>query len=137
MEQFFTFVVHHWALWLSLVVILFMIIRDEMSSNINPSAISPQHAVTLMNHQNAVVYDLRDKDTYDKGHVINALNKSLEVIEKQKKHMKKAIVLICDTGEQSAQAVKKLKREGFEQVHALKGGMRAWLSAELPLEKKE
>ena len=45
------------------------------------------------------------------------------------------VVLVCRNGMASADAAKKLKKAGFEQVHWLDGGIAAWDAAGLPLVK--
>ena len=45
------------------------------------------------------------------------------------------VVLVCRNGMASADAAKKLKKAGFEQVFWLDGGIAAWQAAGLPLVK--
>ena len=45
------------------------------------------------------------------------------------------VVAVCRTGQASADAAKRLKKAGFEQVYWLDGGVQAWQQADLPLIK--
>ncbi len=135
MEHFFEFLTNHWAMWAGLFVILALIIREEVSSSANSSQVTPANAVNLINHKNAVVIDLRDKESFKQGHIINAVNKSTDAVIKQKDYQKKSLVLVCQTGQQSQTTLSKLKHEGFENVYSLQGGMKAWSEAELPIAK--
>ena len=45
------------------------------------------------------------------------------------------MVAVCRNGQASADAAKRLKKAGFEQVYWLDGGIAAWQQAELPLVK--
>ncbi len=45
------------------------------------------------------------------------------------------VVLVCASGTRSKRAVAMAKKLGYENVRSLSGGMGAWRSASLPVEK--
>lgn len=45
------------------------------------------------------------------------------------------MVLVCASGMRSNRAVAMAKKLGYENAHSLAGGMGAWRSANLPVEK--
>jgi rhodanese-related sulfurtransferase len=45
------------------------------------------------------------------------------------------LILVCASGARSSRAVATAKKLGYENVHSLSGGMGAWRSASLPVEK--
>jgi rhodanese-related sulfurtransferase len=45
------------------------------------------------------------------------------------------VVVVCRTGQGSADAAKRLKKAGFTKVFWLDGGIAAWQQADLPLVK--
>jgi len=45
------------------------------------------------------------------------------------------VIVVCDDGSRSGRAATALRRQGFEQVFTLSGGIGAWRQAGLPLEK--
>jgi len=136
MDNFFAFVVNHWALWTALVILLVFILLNEMKMQQGAGkSVSPQQAVSLINHENAVVIDLRNNEMYKKGHIVDSLQESAQEISNKKlgKYKNKPIILACSNGIQSAQVAKNLKTQGQENVLSLKGGITAWTSAGLPL----
>ena len=73
----------------------------------------------------ATVIDVRVADQYKEGHIKDAINLPLETIEKDiaskvpKKDTK--IVLYCNTGNRSGQALEKLKKLGYTNVSNAQG----------------
>jgi len=61
------------------------------------------------------------------------LNARIKELDKFKS---KPILVSCRSGQRSAQACRILKKQGFENVTNLAGGVMAWESANLPMEKK-
>jgi rhodanese-related sulfurtransferase len=51
------------------------------------------------------------------------------------KHKAKPVIVVCDNGNRSGRAATLLRKQGFEQVFAMSGGIGAWRQAGLPLEK--
>lgn len=82
---------------------------------------------TLLEEQKkgATVIDVRVADQYKEGHIKDAINLPLETIEKDiaskvpKKDTK--IVLYCNTGNRSGQALEKLKKLGYTNVSNAQG----------------
>ena len=97
-------------------------------------------AVQLINHQDALVLDVREDIEYDAGHIANArhipvgkLEGRLQELEKFKS---KPIVVVCRSGMRSNRACSVLRKHGFTDVHNLAGGINAWQQASLPVAKK-
>ena len=96
-------------------------------------------AVQLINRRDAVVLDVRDTGDYAAGHVANArhipesqLADRLKEIEKFKS---RPIIVSCRVGTRAPAVTGMLRKEGFVEAFALKGGIAAWQQASLPLEK--
>jgi rhodanese-related sulfurtransferase len=138
MEQFGQFIINHWQLWLTLAVIIILIFFNETFSQKQQAIeLTPEAAINKMNHENAVVIDIRDPEQFAKGHIIDAMlanNLSFEQ-KKMDKYKKKIIILTCTRGVHSASLAAKLAAQGFESVYVLRGGMEAWQKASLPLVK--
>lgn len=101
--------------------------------------ISPQEAVMLFNHQDALVLDVRENSEYADGHIAKAkhiplgqLNKRMAELDKYKD---KPIVAVCRTGSRSGHACGVLRKAGFANVSNLAGGISAWEQAGLPKER--
>ncbi|MBA2709391.1 MAG: rhodanese-like domain-containing protein [Tatlockia sp.] len=138
MGQLSQFILNHWVLWALLILILILIyINELLTQKKRAKELSPQAAVNLINHDNAVVIDLRDAESYAKGHIIDAIRASAEDFNQKRmaKYKEKPIILVCAKGLQTAVLATKLKQEGFGQAMVLAGGMTAWRAAELPIVK--
>jgi len=133
------FIQHHWQLWLALFIIILLIaINEWLTKKKQAQRRSPQGVVELMNHENAVVFDLRDAEAFKKGHIIQAIQAGTTEIQatKMKPYQTKPIILVCARGQQSTALGMKLRQQGYTQVFILEGGMSAWQNAGLPLVKK-
>ena len=138
MGQVGQFIINHWELWLALVVVLLLIFINEfLAQKKRAKELSPQAAVNLINHDNAVIIDLRDSDSFRKGHIIDAIQATADDFEQQKmdKYKTKTLLLVCARGLQSAALATKLREQGFSQPMVLAGGIAAWQAADLPLIK--
>ena len=102
-------------------------------------AIKPAELTQLINQGGALVVDLSAITDFEKGHVTGSRNLTPSQFDPQGKLLAGArqspVVLVCRTGTASAEAAKKLKKAGFEQIHWLDGGIAAWDAAGLPLVK--
>jgi rhodanese-related sulfurtransferase len=98
--------------------------------------ISPQDAAAKLNSGEAVVVDVRDKDEWDKEHILGATHMSRGTIEfdiEEEVPDKNAIVIChCGGGSRSALTAENLKRMGYKNVRSMAGGFRAWKAAGLP-----
>jgi rhodanese-related sulfurtransferase len=138
MEQLFAFISNHPFLVGAFAVLLALFIRNEMSRG--GAAVSAQELVQLVNNENAVVVDLRDKAEFDAGHIVDAINIPFAVIETRMDELNpykgKPIVLACKMGQHSGSAGTQLRKAGFEQVSRLRGGIADWRAQNLPVVKK-
>jgi len=101
--------------------------------------LSPNQAVQLMNREKAVVVDVCEAEEFAAGHVVGARNVPLNQLEDklaaQVKNKALPLILVCQTGARSGRALTIAKKLGYEQAQSLAGGLAAWRSANLPLEK--
>lgn len=138
MEQVSQFMMNHWALCLALVGILLLIyINEWFTKTKGPQALSPQLVVEKMNHDDAVVIDLRDQEAFSAGHIINAIRATADDFDlpRMDKYKQKPLILVCTRGIQAQTLANKLKSKGFVTPMVLSGGMTAWQSAGLPIVK--
>lgn len=97
-------------------------------------------ATQLINHHDALVLDVREDQEYAGGRIPHAkhiplrqLSSRLHELEKFKT---KPIIAICRSGARSGHGCSVLRKNGFEQVYNLNGGMMSWQQANMPVEKK-
>ncbi len=136
MQQFSTFFVTNWPLLLALAIILFMLVRSYVGPGAS-KAVGPMELLQLINHQNALVLDVRTDKEYQDGHIINSMHVPLGMLSSSLSQLAaykhSSVVIVCRTGSRSAQAAGTLRKAGFEQVYNLAGGIMAWQSANMPL----
>ena len=96
-------------------------------------------AVQLINHEKAVVIDVCEASEFADGHVGGAKNIPLNQLEAKLpgavKNKALPVILVCRSGARSNRALGIAKKLGYEQAQSLAGGLGAWKSANLPLEK--
>jgi len=104
-----------------------------------PGALTAEGAVQLINREKAVVVDVCESEEFAAGHVVGAKNIPLGELEGKLdgavKNKTVPLILVCKSGARSARAVAIAKKLGFEKAQSLSGGMGAWRSANLPVEK--
>jgi rhodanese-related sulfurtransferase len=96
-------------------------------------------AVQLINRRDAVVLDVRDSGEYNAGHIASARHipegQLAERIKELEKFKSRPIVVSDKTGMRAAVVTGLLRKNGFSEAVALRGGVAAWQQASLPLEK--
>jgi len=96
-------------------------------------------AVQMINHENAMVLDVREPSEFAAGHIANAhlvpLGQVKDGIKTLEKFRNQAIVVSCRSGNRSGTACGILRKAGFTRVYNLSGGMIAWQKAQMPTVK--
>tara|TARA_R110000782_G_scaffold125273_4_gene216818 strand:+ start:820 stop:1251 length:432 start_codon:yes stop_codon:yes gene_type:complete len=140
MERLPEFVGNHLFLFSLLVSILMLLIWNlfgDMLSGVK--LLLPEEVTRRINREDAKVIDLRTQKEFEKGHIIDAINISVDQLsgqlDKLKKYEENGIIFCCATGAVSTKEARKLMGEGYEKVYSLKGGILSWQSANLPLTK--
>jgi rhodanese-related sulfurtransferase len=130
--------VNHWLVAATVLVLVLVIVFEFRARTESFSAISPQDAIRLMN-RGALVIDLRAAEQYAEGHLAGARRMDGEQIlkagETLKKSQQKPLIVYDESGSLGAAAARQLKAQGFTQAFNLRGGLTAWRSDNLPLEK--
>ena len=103
-------------------------------------AVSPQIATLMMNKDEAVIVDVRDKKEYSEGRISGSIHIPYDSLKERavelKKFEGKQIILVDKMGQHSGMAGKLLKAEGFDNVCRMSGGISEWKTSNLPLVKK-
>jgi rhodanese-related sulfurtransferase len=101
--------------------------------------VNTAQATHLINREDALVVDVREPGEYGAGHILGARNVPLSRVGDAAdlgKRKDRPLILYCDSGDRSGKAASALKKQGFERVVNLSGGIGAWQQAGLPVEKK-
>src|SRR5207248_8398131 len=102
MEKIPQFILNHWQLCCLLIVLFIaLIINEWLSQKKRAKELSPQSAVALMNSGAALtIIDLRDKESYRKGHIIEAMSAKADDFNGKgmDKYKDTQLLLVCARG---------------------------------------
>jgi rhodanese-related sulfurtransferase len=96
-----------------------------LRADVEIKVITRGEATRLINKEDAVVVDLRQRDDFRKGHIAGAINllpaeiKANNVGELEK-HKAQPIIVVDGTGMQAQESASALNKAGFEKVSVLK-----------------
>lgn len=135
------FLLDNWY-WTALAVVTgTWLLVDMVRSAGDKTQLSPVEATLLINREDAVVVDVRDIGEYQQGHIPNARHIPLSELPSRDNELKKLkdkpLIFCCASGMRSGSAVSKLKKQGFEKVFNLRGGMLEWDKAGQPISRKK
>jgi len=139
-QQLLDFAGRHPMLAIALVGLTLALVYTEIARLLRPyTALSPAQLTALVNREDAVVVDVSASGDFEKGHVAGSRNVQPAALAPEHKLLagakERPVVLVCRSGQASADAAAKLKKAGFARVHWLDGGITAWQQAGLPLVK--
>jgi rhodanese-related sulfurtransferase len=137
MDQLFTFISNHPFLVGTFVLLLALFIRNETQRG--GQTVSAQQLVDMVNREDALVLDVRDKKDFEAGHIVDAVNIPYASLESRLAELKdfkdKPVVVACKMGQHSGAAGTLLRKNGFEVVRRLTGGVAEWRNQNLPVVK--
>lgn len=129
---------NHWLVAATVAMLVAVIAFEIRARSESFAAVSPQDAIRLMN-RGAVVIDLRPAEQYAAGHLSGARRMDgqqiLNAADTLKKYKQKPLIVCDESGSLGGSAARQLKAQGFTQAFNLRGGVAAWRSDNLPLEK--
>lgn len=103
-------------------------------------AVGPVEATQLNNHQDAIFLDIRDDAEYKAGYLPEAIHIPLKQLPERlneiEKYRDRPVIAYCRSGSRSNAVGRILKKQGFEKVYNLSGGIMEWQKANLPLRTK-
>ncbi|HEY5781830.1 MAG TPA: rhodanese-like domain-containing protein [Lysobacter sp.] len=139
-QDLLAFAERHLYLSLALVGLTLALIYTEVARLFRGyKALRPAELTGLINRDNALVIDLSASNDFEKGHIAGSKSVQPSQFDPENKLLTSAkalpVVMVCRNGQASADAAKRLKKAGFEQVYWLDGGVQAWQHADLPLVK--
>jgi rhodanese-related sulfurtransferase len=139
-EQLIEFAGNHTLLVTAFLIVLSALIWNLVANPGGKNAVDPLGATALINHEDGVVLDVRSIAEFKDGHIVNSINIPLNSLgnntKQLEKHRNKPIIAVCRSGSRSGAACNLLRKQGFENVKNLRGGIMAWESANLPVKRK-
>ena len=141
MDQFAEFFKNHTLLVMAFIGLTGGIVWTFIAGRTPGVArLGPADLTRLVNQEDAIVIDVRPDAEFRQGHIVGSINVPQKQLESDlgrlQKYKNKPVVAVCKMGQDSAKAGAQLKKQGFEQVHTLQGGLMAWQQAALPLAKE-
>lgn len=96
-----------------------------------PVNLQPGDVEALRDNPNVVILDVREQYEYDDGHIPDATLIPLGTIPNRLDEIPtdKTVIAVCRSGNRSSQATEFLRKQGFDNVHNMEGGMNAWQAA--------
>ena len=132
--EIINFLIEHYYLSVPLLTILVLLILSNAKKG--GKKISCQTLISMANQNRALIIDIRDSESFNAGHITasknipqNELTRRINEIT----NIDKSVILVCDMGNISPNAGEALKKEGFEDIYLLKGGINQWRMDNLPL----
>ena len=132
--EIINFLIEHYYLSIPLLIVLVLLILSNAKKG--GKKISCQTLISMTNQNRALIIDIRDSESFNAGHITasknipqNELTRRINEIT----NIDKSVILVCDMGNISPNAGEALKKEGFEDIYLLKGGINQWRIDNLPL----
>ncbi len=134
-----SFFIENWTLFAVAIASGAMLLWPIVSGTAGAGSLNANEVVQMINREKAAVVDVCGPDEFAAGHVAGAKNVPLGELEAKLpglvKNKNTPVILVCASGMRSRRAVAVAKKLGYENSHSLTGGMGAWRSASLPVEK--
>ena len=138
-NQLIEFTSNHPLLVAAFAAILVMLVAGELRRRLSGvNEVGPGEATRMLNHDNAVIVDMREDKDYREGHIVNAVHtpaSNSDAVQKLEKFRERPVIVYCRSGHSSAGFCGKLRKQGFASVYNLAGGVLAWQKAGLPLNR--
>ena len=135
MDRFILFLIEHYYYSVPLLIVIVLLIRS--SAKKGGKKITAQGLINLTNQDKARLIDLRSAADFDDGHITGSINIPFANLDDRAHEIKQnegiSLVLICETGSQSANAGEKLQNLGHKDTILLSGGINNWRMDNLTL----
>jgi len=140
LQELLDFAGRHLMLSLALAgITLALIVTEAMRLLQGWKTLKPAQLTGLINHDDALVIDLRPLNDFQAGHIAGSRNVQMSQFDPENRQLAGArslpVVLVCKTGQTAGGAAGRLVKAGFEKVYVLDGGIGGWAAADLPLVK--
>lgn len=141
MQEYIEFSQAHPLLLIGFAAVLGLIIWSEFSRLTRKyKQVNANQAVQVLNRDNVTVIDVRGSSELSNGVIKGAktipvtdISKHLTQLEKNKDN---PFLVYCGSGNRSGHVCNVLTKNGFSDVYNLTGGLMAWTSENLPLNRK-
>lgn len=126
-------------LWILLIALASgaLLLWPSLSRGRATGRIALADAVQQINREQGLFVDIRPAEQFKAGHIPQARNITLDTLDAHLGSLPKdkPIVFVDAQGREGGRAVAQLRKQGFERVSCLEGGINAWTEGGLPLKK--
>jgi len=136
MGNFFIFISEQWMLVSLLLVLFYVFAMNERKRG--GTLVNHHQLVSLVNSEDAVVVDLREKKERKTGYIVDSVTVPFSMFDRKvselEVHKEKPLILVDKMGQHTGSVGVKMKKMGFN-IYRLDGGMLEWKNANLPVIK--
>lgn len=113
-----------WGVFIASVAFFWLLGMKSRGGN----TLSPHAFHEAIQRGEGQVIDVREPEEYRHGHIPGAINVPIGRLPEYLPRLSKdvPVLLYCQSGNRSAIAARMLKKQGFEQVYHLRGGISGW-----------
>jgi rhodanese-related sulfurtransferase len=137
--SFIAFAEKNWILFLAFLLSGAMLLWPVLQRRMSPvKEIGTVNVTQLINHQNALLLDVREASELAGTKLPNAVHIPLSQLKDRvgelAKMTSRPVVVYCGLGRRARGAGSILANAGFANIYMLGGGLKAWKDAGLPLQ---
>ena len=141
MEEYIAFAQRNTLIVIGFIAVLGLILWVEFNRLTRKhKTLNVNEAVRLLNDDKTICLDVREEKELKDGIIKHSrhipLRQLSEKLAEYENAKDKPFLVYCKTGNRSSHACSVLTKHGFTDVSHLVGGMAAWETANLPLERK-
>jgi rhodanese-related sulfurtransferase len=109
----------------------------EIDVSALPLTIDVQTAASVQDRDDVILIDVREQSEYDAGHIPGITLVPMSEIQNRLDEIPtdKEVIVTCRSGNRSSQVTDFLRKNGFDNVHNMQGGIIAWEQAGYPVEQ--
>jgi rhodanese-related sulfurtransferase len=138
--SYLAFLQKNWILVFTLLVSGGMLLWPLITQRLHGGReINTLGVTQLINSANPLLLDIRETREFEGGSLPNAIHVPLSQLGSRgaelAKYVSRPVVAVCDRGVRSRSAVGALAKLGFKDIFYLRGGIKAWRDAGLPLQR--
>ncbi len=123
----------------AIALVAFIVYAESKRAMRKYADIGTAEAVKLLNREDPLILDVRESNELSAGTIRGAKQIASSVIAERLAELEpykaKPILAFCANGLKAGRVCQTLTKNGFTNVYHLKGGLTAWIQANLPLTK--
>ena len=102
-----------------------------------PQTVNVETVASIQDRDDVILIDVREQSEYDAGHIPGITLVPMSEIQNRLDEIPtdKEVIVTCRSGNRSGQVTDFLRKNGFDNVHNMQGGIVAWEQAGYPVEQ--